>query len=190
MKLVKFTVREVADKLLNLAQSGEEFAMVNIADTPGIIYGNKQLADLSYAKEHDITTLYVNYGTGAIAFNAGDLNLVIYVKGYQPIDKQLAELLTQYLAEHRIACEIDNNDILIGGKKIGATASIWIGDDGTLHFLHVSQTVDMNFIRETSRKAIVKVPAGLSDFADVDIRELTRYLLQRIEFTRDITDEL
>jgi len=142
------------------------------------VYVGQEEYDKDYCEQNNISVLPLSYNGGTIVTTDKDFNLVIALKSpnlMYLILKKISDILSDLGLEN----EVVGNDMYVNGNKIVGCAENRIGDYFMSYF-QISFAVDIDLIRAISKKEMIKIPKGISEFSTITredlIKELTLWL--------------
>jgi len=145
----------------------KEQLICGTADKPFVAYGGEGfLFNRRYCRENNITVLHspVAVSGGTVVFSAGDLNFSFVTKDLQADWLgSVRQGICEYLAGKGLNATVDNNDILIDGKKVsGGSAGTQGGMRVESIFIAVISSAEL--IEKICLKKRIKQPTYLQEY--------------------------
>lgn len=140
-------------------------AIVHRPTTPLVHLGLDNDINKDYCTANNIPIFRVQRTGGAIVSNVGDFEFVV-VNSITNIKKVplLFEKLTHLLISKNVHTELQNNDLLCEGYKVGSWSYRNLDNNMIYTAMHLSMSINMESIKNICKKEMKKVPKGLNDF--------------------------
>lgn len=141
--------------------------------------------NVEYCNEHNIPIVKMERLGGSIVESPNSYGMIITQPNYKlrtKIERYsypiVFQKLIDYIKSRGIDCVVDNNDLLIDGKKACSYARTVMGNF-TCDTIHIGMNVNLELINAICKKPMSKIPVGLNDYGitseDIDL------LLESIE---------
>lgn len=166
--------------VINIAVQNKQETSFYAILPKNIVYKGKGGINEEYCKEHDIDIYNsIDFGGGIVGFKGDIVFIVIKQDGFE-IDKQLAEIVNDFLIKQGLNTKYDNNDILVDDiYKVASYSSTNIGDNVIYNAIQITFNADPEIIKEICKKDSVKIPRGLN-FYNINENELLQTILNYV----------
>lgn len=145
-----------------------------LVDHTAIHKGMIDDVDINYAKAHKIPIYEMHRDGGGVVISNGDIEFAYYSLEYK-VPIEIEKLIHFLVADKDLKVSVDNNDVLVDGKKVASFAYILDKNRGMICVIHISVNIDKELISHICLKKSVKEPACLSDYG-ITTEEI-KYLL-------------
>lgn len=128
-------------------------------------YPTEDSYNKEYCIENNIITACMPYAGGVICTTPSDLEAFICAKNPPSLlSKVILDKLVKWIQSDTTAIvSLNNNDILIDGKKVFGIASFQ-KNDMVVYVFHVSFNIDLDMINKVCLKPMLKTPTALSEY--------------------------
>jgi hypothetical protein len=169
--IAEIDITQLYSERQTAVENCEEIAHIVTASETCVIRGLLSDYNEQYCIDNNIYVF--EHPAGGVLVTTPDDLIVSLVSQHHGLEEELLEKLRDDLISFGINCYIDNNDILVDGKKLVGFASIRL-ECVSIYAFQVSFVVDLELINTICLKPMEKEPIGLLEVKKVNRNQLTR----------------
>lgn len=165
MNVIKTTFDNVSDLVAQILSSQTEACVYCVGDENCVIVGSNGGVNRVEVERLGVKMVEIKHEGGTIVASPGDVQIGIFTQGYKGDEyrKAIIGRLMELLLENGHSASLEQNDILVNGKKVAGFGSRMFGNILYTAF-QISVNVDINLIKSICTKPMVKTPDGLSNY--------------------------
>lgn len=164
-------------------QEGPGIVIYHNTQGPTVLTGAFNTLDNDLCAFLQIPILKAPYLAGTIVSFLGDWEVSYISWGYSEFAPQLVRQLFEQLIIKQLPASLDNNDLLLAGRKVASWARVGLSSGYFQNVVHFSVTSDVDLISQICTKPMIKIPGALSDFniTDSDLESLINEAIRKEE---------
>lgn len=165
MEIIKTTHDEVSRVVSEALSRQTETCVYCVADDHCAVVGSNGYADITQIKNLGIRMVEIKHEGGTIVLSPGDVDVGIFTIGYSgdSYREHIINAIITRLQERGYDAVLDNNDILVDGKKVAGFGSRMFGNI-LYTAIHISIGINVELIQSICTKRMSKIPDGLQNY--------------------------
>lgn len=161
----KVEINDIEKELINLSTNKNEDCIYCIHENPLVFRSKNNDVNDEYCIKNNIQICNSFNMGGTIVANTGDIDIAIFKKEGWDIGRNLLQFLCEKLRTYIPNIKVDGNDIITDEKyKVISNASINVGERYIYTCVHISFNPNIELIKNTCNKPMVKIPKGLNSY--------------------------
>ena len=165
--MTRSTLKDFFDGLHGYLTDNTPRTLLCIYESTEINYGTEEDCNVEWCRANNIPCYNIERSAGCCVNAAGNINIADIRKHRgEFVENRILHDFADWLAGKELSVELNNNDILVDGKKVAAAGGYNLTPDFTWQYTCIQFSINQDYevIEHACKKLSTKRPGALSDY--------------------------